>query len=382
MRDENLIRKTIFKNELYFIFEKNNVCKAEEQKIVFSIFENPLEISKQYILKEEVSKLEALDRKLNQIIDNKELVGAIKTLFIVQEDLKLPSEISKLFLKNEKVAIFVGAGISKLIGFPLWDELANKAIEYLHKQNLITYFEYQKIMREVSDPKQKMTIFDALIPRYRKEAKNFYTEIFSKPNYKNGNPYEILIEFDCLKITTNVDKEFYNALDKKLRMKELQERAKMIEIQNLSINNINNNAIYHIHGSIDKLEQTVLTTKDYIEAYYIDKSPVRTFLSDVFREYTVIFVGYGLSEFPILEHIIGKENYHYALIPSYLNEINLFKLQQKYFENLHIKPIPFFLDFNGYNRLVDVLDSWIQQLSEQRQKDYYQKIRIIDEVID
>ena len=85
MRDENLIRKTIFKNELYFIFEKNNVCKAEEQKIVFSIFENPLEISKQYILKEEFSKLEALDRKLNQIIDNKELVGAIKTLFIVQE---------------------------------------------------------------------------------------------------------------------------------------------------------------------------------------------------------------------------------------------------------------------------------------------------------
>ena len=87
-----------------------------------------------------------------------------------------------------------------------------------------------------------------------------------------------------------------------------------------------------------------------------------------------------MEEFPILEHIIKNSKIHYAVVPTYLNEMNLFRLHSEYFDTLKIKPIPYYLDFNGYERLINVLDAWNQQIKDSRGKDYYQKIKTIDEV--
>jgi NAD-dependent SIR2 family protein deacetylase len=386
------IRKTIFKDELRFIQLKHNLSGPEIDQIIHSIFENPLTLAKQYMLKREINTLEDLSSELNKVSTNKEVIGAINTLFLVQDDLELPVDLKNLFLKNEKICVFVGAGISKLLGLPLWRKLADSAIEYLHRTNKINYFEYQRIINDVIDPKQKLTIFHNLLPKNTKEAKEFYDSAF-KTNYDIGNPYDLLVEFDWVKVTTNIDNEFYNALNKKLeqflkvkskfshKLKIMPKPAKK-EFNNFDVNKLNNETIYHIHGSIDNLEQTILTTKDYIEEYYGDSGRLKTFLRDLFNEYAVIFIGYGLEEFPILEHVIKNSKNHYAVMGTYQNEMNLFRLNSEYFKTLNITPIPFYLDFNGYDRLMNMLDLWIQNIRDSRAKDYYQKIKDIDELVD
>jgi len=385
------MRKAIFRNELNYIFETNKVKLSDRQKVVAALFENPLIISKQYLLKDEISNLDELDKKIKEIVKEEKTVGSIKTLFIVQEDLECPEEIKKLFLENKKIGILVGAGVSKLIKLPLWKELADTAIKYLYEENLINYFEYQRIMNEVTDPKQKLTIFDSLLPRKNNKSKQFFNDILSIKDPPTENPYEILAKFNAIKLTTNIDKEFYNALTKHLQQlpsvssegtegsTPQQIKKAKIQVKNFTSKYFDSETIYHLHGFIDELEDTILTTKDYVEAYYNNKNGLKTFLNDVFREYSVIFIGYGLEEFPILEHIIRGSRQHYVLIDGYLNELSLLRLKRKYFEILNISPIHYYLDFNGYHRLYTVLNSWIQQIEEARNKEYYQSIKLIDE---
>jgi len=391
------MRKYIFRNELEYVFMKNKIGKFDQDKILSAIFENHLEISKQFILKEEIKSIDDLRSKLSEIIKDEVSVGAINTLFNVQDDLELPSGLGNLFLRNEKIAVFVGAGISKLIGFPLWDELANSAIEYLSKKELINYFELQKIQKEILSPKQKMTIFHEIIPKGSPESKRFYEEIFSKSNNCARSPYGLLLQFDWVKITTNIDKEFSKAYtsiqhtrptaSKDISLTDLQTLSG-IEIVTKNFNsetNISLDAIYHIHGSIENIEEAVLTTKDYVNTYYYEDSELKSFLDKIFSEYNVIFVGYGLDEFEVLERILHNGNHglnRYILLPIYLHELNFFRIKQKYFRNLRVEPIRYYLDFNGHSRLYDLLDSWLQQIKDKRSQDYFQKIRNIDEVLD
>ena len=131
--DMDSIRKTIFKDELRLVQLKHNLSEPEIDLIIHSIFENPLTLAKQYILKKEINTLEDLSSEVNKVSTNKETVGAINTLFLVQDDLELLVDLKSRFLKNEKLCVFVGAGISKLLELPLWRELADSAIEYLYR---------------------------------------------------------------------------------------------------------------------------------------------------------------------------------------------------------------------------------------------------------
>lgn len=383
------IRKTIFKDELRFVQLKHKLSGAVIDQIISSIFENPQTLTKQYMLKKEITSLEDLSSEISKISQNAKVIGAINTLFLIQDDLELPVELKTLFLKNEKVCVFVGAGISKILGMPLWNELGDKAIEYLYRTNKINYFEYKRVINNIIDPKQKLTIFHNLLPKNTKEAKKFYEETLTIDN-KKENPYDRLIEFEWIKLTSNIDNEFINSLNRNLKQpletekessqnKEILTKRANKETQNFDKSNLNNETIYYIHGSIDNLQQTVLTTKDYVETYYGDTSRLKVFLENIFNEFSVVFIGYGLEEFPILEHVIKYSKSHYAVIGAYLNEMNLFRLNSEYFKTLNITPIPFYLDFNGYDRLISVLASWIQQIRDARSQDYYQKIKDIDE---
>jgi len=392
MNDNNSMRKTIYKNEIRYIFEKYHIGEAEQGRIENSIFENPYQNSQQINLKKDINEIEGLLSILNGIINNKNLIGAISSIFIVQEDLELPIALKSLFLENKKVGVLVGAGVSKLINLPLWEELADSAIEYLYDKNRINYFECQKIKNEIIDPKQKLTIFHHLISKNSAESKDFYCDKLNNFDYTNGNPYENLTRFDWIKLTSNIDKEFYKALKNEYDRPPLvaegasvgsvpkKRRTANIMDNNFNPQNVDYDTIYHIHGSLDKLDNTVLTTEDYLIAYYVEKSTLKSFLTEIFKTYTIIFIGYGLEEFPILEHILKGGNEHYALIGTYLNETNFLRFKQEYLKPLKIKSIPFFLDFNGYIRLNIILDSWLQQLRAERNATYYENVREIDEV--
>ena len=91
------IRKTIFKDELRFVQLEHNLSGPEIDQIIQSIFENPLTSAKQYMLKREINTLEDLSSEVKKVSTNKEVIGVINSLFLVQDDLEIPVDLKILY---------------------------------------------------------------------------------------------------------------------------------------------------------------------------------------------------------------------------------------------------------------------------------------------
>ncbi len=398
------MRKFIYKREFEFIIKEYKIPENIRNSIIESLFRNISITDKrsQYYLTKEITTEHLLQKKLLKLNLDDNWTGAISSLFRITDDLEMPLEIKNKILNNEDIAVFIGAGVSKLIGYPLWDELANSSIDFLLENKKINHFEAEKLKTEIKDPKQKLSIFDKLCSRHTQEGKTFYENEFNiknknKENNEKKNPYDYLVspEFNFIKISSNIDHEFKIANDKvleKLQNNELNisqiKKIKKTEIikKDFDINKISKDKIYQIHGEITNISETIFTTEDYINHYYKEDSNLRKFLKEIFNKYTVIFIGYGLEEFPILETIMNKRDkselsFHYALIPTYLNEINLFNIKWEYYKTLNINAIPYYLDTDGHYRLNKVLAKWEESIKNERTKVFYNNIKIIDEVL-
>jgi hypothetical protein len=121
----------------------------------------------------------------------------------------------------------------------------------------------------------------------------------------------------------------------------------------------------------------ILTTRDYLQHYANDRSMrdpqkenrVLTFLDSLFRDKTVLFIGYGLEELEILEYVIQKSGFrpdtsrrepkHY-LLQGYFSHQTAFleKMKAYYRTECDIHLVPFLLDHKGFDQLIDVLEDF------------------------
>ena len=53
----------------------------------------------------------------------------------------VPPEVFKA-AKNGKLVIFIGAGVSRIVGCPSWSELAHKQLKDLYEKKALNYYEY------------------------------------------------------------------------------------------------------------------------------------------------------------------------------------------------------------------------------------------------
>lgn len=62
--------------------------------------------------------------------------------------------------EEEKLIVFLGAGVSKLFGYPLWKEAAVHLIEYCQQQPKCNLTNEVKnlLLNEIHEPKKLMTI--------------------------------------------------------------------------------------------------------------------------------------------------------------------------------------------------------------------------------
>ena len=88
-----------------------------------------------------------------------------------------------------------------------------------------------------------------------------------------------------------------------------------------------------------------------------------------------------MEEFEILGNFVERVNENYILIPIFQAEVHLFGLKKKYFEKLGIIAIPYYLDVRGYDRLLDVLLFWSEEIAAMKKRDFYEKAGQIDEVV-
>ncbi|MEJ1376806.1 MAG: SIR2 family protein, partial [Candidatus Sedimenticola sp. (ex Thyasira tokunagai)] len=127
-------------------------------------------------------------------------------------------------------------------------------------------------------------------------------------------------------------------------------------------------SVIHIHGAVSDHESIVATTKSYLEHY--DHENTQEFLKQLFTRKVVLFIGYGLEEAEILEHILRRgdarstgELKRFALQGFFKEQATLFESLQRYYANsFGVELIGFARDEDDYAALDKVVNTWSSKL--------------------
>lgn len=270
-------------------------------------------------------------------------------------------------VNSGKLAVFIGAGVSRIVGCLGWDQFAQNLVERCFTtkcedgSQCINYKE-KDILSASRDHKKTITICHYILEKYN--LKDVFLQELEKalqPNsdlLKAQNIYDELWGLRGLFITTNADPIF----DEKFKPEQ-------IVYERFDSSKIGRNKLYHIHGLISHPESLVFTVQKYIERYR--DPPFINFLQKIFSEYTLLFIGYGMNEFELLDYIIPKvssENKkainRFILKPFYSGEENILDFEQSYYAPMGISVIGFEKDIRGYGQLYEVIKYWNKEINQ------------------
>jgi hypothetical protein len=238
----------------------------------------------------------------------------------------LPPEI-KQAVDRQELVVFIGAGVSRIIGCKSWSDLANYLIDACFDEGCINFKEKQRLLSE-NNLKKRISICQHILEKKNQDLFMKYTKdsLFVDKQKSNVFPiYEKLHKLRAIYITTNVDTCFDDLYFK--------ERIKY-DPEDFDSQNINRETLYHLHGSLLDEESMVLTVRGYLKLY--NNKKIKTFLAKLFTEYSVLFVGYGLEEFEILDFLLEKsienmdmlkDQRHFILLPMFRGEENILSFE-------------------------------------------------------
>ncbi|MBD3352783.1 MAG: hypothetical protein GF364_14945, partial [Candidatus Lokiarchaeota archaeon] len=263
--------------------------------------------------------------------------------------------------QEDRLVIFIGAGISRLVGCQSWEELKQNFILELFNSEEID-LDKRKVLEEMETLKAisicRTIIADnnILLRKILEKACNYKN---SENDYYNEDTiYDIISRFEAFCITTNWDKYF----DKNYGF-YYNDRI-LYKLEHFSYREIRDykRKLFHIHGSIRSIKSMVLTITDYIELY--KKQDVLDFIRNIFNENTVLFMGYGLKEMEILRSLtssFSEDKQHFLLKGFTQSETTLRSLEEKFYEKMGIKLIGFD-STNGFKEIESFLKNWLSKL--------------------
>lgn len=261
--------------------------------------------------------------------------------------------------------IFIGAGVSKLAGYKLWDELKNAMIDYFWSKRDCLPFQNRSTLdysmcESLKNHKDIIETFDYLYSADKNLFSTGIKEIFySDEKGVTNKIYEVLNKMNNNKnffITTNIDR----GLQKYLGLPD----------ESVSINPMFGNPpklISFLHGRIDMEDTWIFTTAQYSKGYIGENAPCMNYLKNIFDNFNVLFIGYGLREAEITQAIslTNKRKTHYWLEGSRRNTEDYLKIRSTTLkENFNIKLIPYCIDDKGDKLLYDVIDSLYKKISK------------------
>jgi tetratricopeptide (TPR) repeat protein len=254
----------------------------------------------------------------------------------------LEEELRRLISEN-KVIPFVGAGVSKDVkykndekAFVNWKELLiklNEKVSNENKKNGISSFLKDDDIDylQIADMIEK----ELTTTEFNKTLKEIFDIDFNEIDISTLELAKTIWELNCkLIITTNYDKVLYHGCsdtNKKFwDIEAIHEQATSLR------DGINQSTIWHLHGHIDNINNTILTSQKYNELYTTDstnsryKSALET-LRTTINTKSLLFIGFSLDdEFVVnqlnrtIEIFGGNSHEHYVLCKqgSKLNTLN------------------------------------------------------------
>lgn len=266
-------------------------------------------------------------------------------------------------INNDKLIIFVGAGISRLCGLPSWDEAANHLLAYcVSNCQYFTYADKERIIANVKDAKEKITIGYYLLKK-EDNSETLYnhwlkSEFSLERTFTDKNNLNKQVEMrglirslSSIVISTNVDLLLDKDIPNENRFFTKE------QLQNICIKENTDQQIWHLHGSLERSRDIVFTTRQYLERY--TDPQFRSNLSNLLNrgEYTILFIGYGLSELQLLDFLVntkGDETRMFLLQPYFSDDDPLYEAEAPYYKDYGITLVKYPKD-NGYEELFQVL---------------------------
>jgi len=282
-------------------------------------------------------------------------------------------------IREDKLVVFFGAGVSRLAGCLSWAELACKIVNTF--PNDVFTQQEKEILRNLAwkDPRRVISICYTRT-QLRDDLKDIYYSAIKKsvtpPDNRQPEFSNIHTKLARLKalsyVTTNIDRGMESA---KPIGDERVLPFNLTTLDKFDARDLRNGNIFYLHGSTDDLEKTIFTANHYHKFYNSMNTPVKHFLENLFSgDLTVLFIGYGLEEQEILHSIFTsnvsetpglKEPRHFLLAPVYSSQLAEFNLKNMFLDIYSVKAIPYFIDYEGYERLFNVLDA-LQKLIEDK----------------
>jgi len=286
---------------------------------------------------------------------------------------------------------FVGAGVSVLAGCPTWSQLADSALNACIAAKKFTHGQLAQIAH--LQPRMKLSIARGI------EAENglnidYAALINPEKGYENNETghrvYRSLGKLAKTFVTTNYDWWLDTEIpDLKFSIAghaaqsdttaAPSARTRYFNVREFTPFNLNQpNSVFHLHGSLADPAGMIMTTRDYIARYANDRAEndpqyenrTLTFLSHLFQEKTVLFVGYGLEDLEILEYVIQKAQMvygraqpqarHFMLQGFFAHENELMRSLMNYYRQCDIQLMPFSRDEKNWFQLIDVLDQFAE----------------------
>ena len=273
---------------------------------------------------------------------------------------KLPEEIKEAAMAGNLV-LFIGAGISRMVGQPSWDGFADSVVNQLVENEVIDHHE-KSLINALPDSRKRLSI--AKILDENNGSKIDYKKIF-KLDKAQSDIYDFINKYNCTFVTTNYDKLI------KPQLSQANPEANWRSYKRKDLLNVKldtKGAVIHLHGCVDDPSSMIVTTKDYLEHYISEEVP--KFLNHLFSTKVVLFLGYGLEETEILEYVLKSSNQkdeaqkRLFILQGFFNaEEPLFnKLKDYYEQSFNAQLIIFPRDHEDYVQQRAIIKKWGDEL--------------------
>lgn len=276
----------------------------------------------------------------------------------------IPEEILEA-AKDGRLVLFVGAGASRMVGMPSWGELASEALNSLVEQGYIDYAELYQL--KILDPKKQLSIADFITQEHghRLDLSQYFKASKTSSIYSSLNS----IKATC--VTTNYDHELSPlSFDETSEQETKATASRKSGVEKLQAADLKvPGTVIHLHGDMNNPDTMIVTTCDYLAHY--DEPKVQHFLSELFRDYVVVFIGYSLEESEILEHILRRsgvkksdtERQRFLLLAFFKSQQSLYeRLKVYYKKSFGVHLIGYARDKKDYQQLEDVIEQWAGKL--------------------